>query len=69
MTNTDIKRYLKNELLLMERVKFIEELENDMFLKESIEGLKMWIENNKHSSDDELDKELDKLLPNIIKPQ
>ena len=69
MTNTDIKRYLKNELLLMERVKFIEELENDMFLKESIEWLKMWIENNKHSSVDELDNELDKLLPNIIKPQ
>lgn len=39
MTNDEIKKYLKNELPLMERVKFIEELENDLFLKESIEGV------------------------------
>ncbi len=69
MSNTEIKNYLKNELPLMERVRFIEELENDLFLKESIEGLEMWIENNKHSSIDELDSELNKLLSNIIKPQ
>lgn len=69
MTNDDVKKYLKNELPLMERVRFIEELGNDLFLKESIEGLEMWVENNKHSSIDELDSELNKLLSNIIKPQ
>ncbi len=46
----------------MERVKFIEELENDLFLKESIEGLEMWMQNNKHKTIDELDTELKKLL-------
>ena len=69
MTNIEIKRYLKNELPLMERVKFIEELENDLFLKESIEGLELWIENNKQSSIDNLDGEINKLLEKIIKPQ
>ena len=62
MTNDEIKKYLKNELPLMERVKFIEELENDLFLKESIEGLEMWMQNNKHKTIDELDTELKKLL-------
>ncbi len=62
MTNTEIIKYLKNELPLMERVRFIEELENDLFLKESIEGLEMWMQNNKHKTIDELDTELKKLL-------
>ena len=62
MTNDEIKKYLKNELPLMERVRFIEELENDLFLKESIEGLEMWMQNNKHKTIDELDTELKKLL-------
>jgi len=62
MTNDEIKKCLKNELPLMERVKFIEELENDLFLKESIEGLEMWMQNNKHKTIDELDTELKKLL-------
>jgi hypothetical protein len=62
MTNAEIIKYLKNELPLMERVKFIEELENDLFLKESIEGLEMWMQNNKHKTIDELDTELKKLL-------
>lgn len=62
MTNTEIIKYLKNELPLMERVKFIEELENDLFLKESIEGLEMWMRNNKDTSIDELEKKLNKLL-------
>lgn len=62
MTNIEIIKYLKGELPLMERVKFIEELENDLFLKESIEGLEMWMQNNKHKTIDELDTELKKLL-------
>lgn len=66
MSNTEIKNYLKNELPLMERVRFIEELENDLFLKESIEGLEMWIENNKHTSIDELESKLNSIIDNII---
>lgn len=69
MTNTEIIKYFKNELPLMERVQFIEEMENDLFLKESIEGLELWIENNKHTSIDTLNEDLNKLLEKIIKPQ
>lgn len=69
MTNAEIIKYLKNELPLMERVQFIEEMENDFFLKECIEGLEMWIENNKHTSIDTLNEDLNKLLEKIIKPQ
>ncbi len=69
MTNAEIIKYLKNELPLMERVQFIEEMENDLFLKESIEGLELWIENNKHTSIDTLNEDLNKLLEKIIKPQ
>lgn len=46
----------------MERVRFIEELENDLFLKESIEGLELWLQNNKHKTIDELERELNKFL-------
>lgn len=65
MTNDEIKKYLKNELPLMERVKFIEELENDLFLKESIEGLELWIKNNKHTSIDVLENKLNSIINNI----
>lgn len=66
MTNAEIIKYLKNELPLMERVQFIEEMENDLFLKESIEGLELWIENNKHTSIDELESKLNSIIDNII---
>ncbi len=66
MTNTEIIKYFKNELPLMERVQFIEEMENDLFLKESIEGLELWIENNKHTSIDELESKLNSIIDNII---
>jgi len=66
MTNTEIKKYLKNELPLMERVRFIEALENDLFLKESIEGLEIWLQNNKHTSIDELESKLNTIIDNII---
>jgi len=46
----------------MERVQFIEELENDLFLKESIEGLEMWLQNNKHKTIDDLKEELNKRI-------
>lgn len=62
MTNDEIKKYLKNELPLMERVQFLEEMENDLFLKESIEGLELWLQNNKHKTIDELERELNKFL-------
>lgn len=65
MTNDEIKMYLKNELPLMERVRFIEELENDLFLKESIEGLELWIKNNKHTSIDVLENKLNSIINNI----
>ena len=66
MTNDEIKKYLKNELPLMERVRFIEELDNDLFLKESIEGLELWLRNNKHTSIDELENKLNTIIDNII---
>lgn len=62
MTNDEIKKYLKNELPLLERVQFIQELENDLFLKESIEGLEMWLRNNKHKTIDDLEDELNKRI-------
>jgi len=62
MTNDEIKKYLKNELPLMERVRFIEELENDLFLKESMKGLEMWVQNNKHKTIEELEEELNKRI-------
>ena len=64
MKNTEIIKYLKNELPLMERVRFIEKLENDLFLKESIEGLEMWLHNNKHISIEELEIKLALLIDN-----
>lgn len=67
MTNTVILKYLNKELDYLDKIQFEHELDNDLFLKDSIEGLLMWRENNKTQSLEELNKRLEEMIDNIIK--
>lgn len=67
MTNTQLKKYLKNELSSLERKQFEQEIENDIFLKEGIEGLRTFFEINNDKNIDDLDLLLTTMIDNLTK--
>lgn len=67
MTNVQLKKYLKNELSSLERNKFEQEIENDIFLKEGIEGLITFFEINNDKNIYDLDLLLTTMIDNLTK--
>lgn len=62
MNATHIKKYLNNELDVIEKNQFEIEMEEDLFLKESIEGLKLWMKNNPTESLNSLEQTINSML-------
>lgn len=67
MTNNQIKKYLNDELDCLDKIIIENQLENDLFLKESIAGLKIYKDKNKATNLDDLENELNNKIDEICK--
>lgn len=67
MTNDQIKKYLNNDLDCLDKIIFENQLENDLFLKEGVAGLKIHLDNNKTTTLDGLENELDRKIDELCK--
>ena len=66
MTNSELKKYFKNQLSLQERLAFKQAMEQDEFLKDGVEGIELWLQENKDISIDVLEAQLAKMIDQIL---
>lgn len=66
MIDAELKKYFKNELNVQERLAFEQAMEQDEFLKDGVEGIELWLQENMDKTIDVLEAQLAKMIDQIL---